>query len=400
MIKVLGIFKAPVPYTSDLFKLFSQNPDIELTVVFCIRTTNGLQYMDRTAGKMLDWGTNVLEGFEYKFLERRIRAGGDPDYKVINLNISKVIDFREYDVILMGTSYWSITTWIAIRQAKKVGIPIITRATVQTTKKRNKLLLFLKKLVVGSYCKRVDAGVYECQAQKNYLMEYGMQEEGLFYSPCAVNNEVFQNLASSFNKSEVRKDLSIPEDRVVICSTGQLISIKRPWDLIKAVEKLNVLGYPVELYLIGDGVLRKEIESYIDNNQLSSVHLTGTLSQTFVAKYLAICDIYAMASEIDASPKALNEAMNFALPIVVSTGVSTVPDLLEEGKNGYSFVTGDIEGLVNGIKRIIDNNCGKEMGQESYKIIQENGYDRVISGWMDAIDYVLSQHQLGNKDAG
>ena len=79
MIKVLGIFKAPVPYTSDLFKLFSQNPDIELTVVFCIRTTNGLQYMDRTAGKMLDWGTNVLEGFEYKFLERRIRAGGDPD---------------------------------------------------------------------------------------------------------------------------------------------------------------------------------------------------------------------------------------------------------------------------------------------------------------------------------
>jgi glycosyltransferase involved in cell wall biosynthesis len=390
MTRVLGIFKSPTPYFSNLLKLFSNEPDIELKVVFCAKTTDGDKYLDGNSNSMKEWGLNVLDGYDSFFLNDRLVPLGFPDYKITDRKIGKYIQTHDYDVILMANGYWSLTTWYAIKAAQKQNIPIITRSTVETTRERNKALLLLKKFVVGNYCKKMRAGVYECNGQKEYLIQYGMKIDDLFYAPCAVDNAFFQQLSKSYSKDIVRKKLKINDNSVTITTTGQLIPRKRPWDLIHVYELLTERGYNIEMFLVGDGSQRAEIEKYKQEKGYSSIHLTGKVTQTEVGMYLAASDIYVIASDYDASPKALNEAMNFGLPVIATSGISTAPELIAEGVNGYIYKAGDIDELGKCISEIIDNNCLNKMGDESLKIISENGFDRVIKGWLEAVEHCVS----------
>ncbi len=54
-----------------------------------------------------------------------------------------------------------------------------------------------------------------------------------------------------------------------------------------------------------------------------------------------------LRSVYDASPKALNEAMNFPLAMIASTGVGTARDLVRPGVNGHLFETGQDDALAH-----------------------------------------------------
>lgn len=395
MINVLAIFKAPAPYFSPLFRLFSGLPNINLEVVYCLRTTeDGIHYVNYETGKTMSWGVSVLDGYNYTFIDNRVRPCGLPEHKVVSRGIVNIINDRSIDIILLGTSYWSLTTWYAIKEAKKRHIPIVTRATVQTTKKRRKGLLAIKEVVVGQYCKNMTAGVYECRDQKEYLIHYGMNSDSLFYAPCSVDNAFFSNLSQQNDKYKLRSELNIPSDKIVMVTTGRIVSVKRPWDLVNAYEMLKRDGYNVDLFFVGDGPLKDDLESYCLKNELNGIHFTGNVTQSEVCRYLSMSDIFILPSDSDASPKSLNEAMNFALPIVITHGVSTAPELLYDGVNGYIYEPGDVNALVEAIRKIISNDSFKRMGEESLRIVSENGYERVISGWNEAIEYSLN---LKNK---
>ena len=43
--------------------------------------------------------------------------------------------------------------------------------------------------------------------QKEYLIQYGMKIDDLFYAPCAVDNAFFQQLSKSYSKDIVRKKI-------------------------------------------------------------------------------------------------------------------------------------------------------------------------------------------------
>ena len=101
-------------------------------------------------------------------------------------------------------------------------------------------------------------------------------------------------------------------------------------------------------------------------------------------------DVFVLPSENDASPKSLNEAMNFSLPIVITDGVGSASELLEEGVNGFIYHRGDIDELVNILSKMVDNSdMRREMGIESKRLVEKNGIDKAIDGWREAAKYCL-----------
>ena len=54
-----------------------------------------------------------------------------------------------------------------------------------------------------------------------------------------------------------------------------------------------------------------------------------------MSKYLIKSDIFCLLSNFDASPKILNEVMNFEIPIIVSKNIGTAGDLIKNNFNGY-----------------------------------------------------------------
>ena len=59
------MFKFPTPYIDSLFRLWAKHPIIDLTVCYCVRTTDGETYYDAAIGKQVAWGVKLLEGYKY-----------------------------------------------------------------------------------------------------------------------------------------------------------------------------------------------------------------------------------------------------------------------------------------------------------------------------------------------
>ena len=389
MYQVMAIYGYPVHYTAPMFKQMSNDSEIDLNVVYC-KTAEYDQPSYDNDGNMVIGNIKVLDGYKYHFLKELIHAKTPAPQKLINPEVQSYIKQQKPDAIIVGISYWSPTTWFTIKEARKWKIPLITRATVEKGRNRNTALKIIKKVVVGKYCRMMTSGIYESEEQRNYLIEYGMDSQSLYMCPCAVDNEYFQHLAERYDRKEARNRLNVSDDdTIVIAFVGALSERKRPMDLIRAVEKLQNQGMDIVTLLIGKGDKRDEIEEYICTHHIKDVQMCGFVKQEKLSEYLVATDLYVLPSLNDASPKALNEAMNFSLPIIVSDGVETANEMLNEGENGYLFRAGDVEDLKNKIEDAIMSKRLKEMGKKSKEIVEKSGYAEMIEGWKNAIKYAL-----------
>ena len=375
-IKVFALFRNNVSYIDPLLEKFNENGLIDLKVAFSVNKPSDKSH---------------LEKIDYEFLSGADRKDffESGDYRIRQNDVVNVISEFSPDVMLIATSYYSPTTWMALGYAKKHNIPGVTRMTVESSRKRKWYVKLLKGIIVSSYCRRVDAGVYECNNQKNYMMHYGIPEKKLFFAPCSVDNDYFYGLKNSLDRELVRRSIGAEDDCCVIAFTGQLIDRKRPMDILEAGNTLLKEGKRTKIVFMGDGILREKMESYIDDHEMKdSVILTGKLDQKKMSEYLTASDVYVLPSENDASPKALNEAMNFELPIVITDGIETASEMCREGENGYVVHVGDIDAITDSLRKIINTGPSK-MGAVSRRIVSEYSYERVVNSWIDAIQSCL-----------
>ena len=256
--KVLGLFRVPVSYFNALLEEFSQVPDIELKVAFCIKPQNPAILPSQALNYVF------LDGAEEAFFNN---INSERDYTLRQKSIQTLVEEFRPDVLLVNTGYRMPTTWLAIAAAEKLHIPIVTRMTTEGVSPRNILKRIGKRLIVGSYCRKMSAGVYECALQRDYMIEYGMNPRHLFFAPCSVDNAFFSPLSSRYTKQEAKRLLGLDENCIVIADTAQLIARKRPMDLILAVENLRK-DYSLKAYFIGAGPLRDELAAYIREHSL------------------------------------------------------------------------------------------------------------------------------------
>ncbi|MEL6717740.1 MAG: glycosyltransferase, partial [Bacteroidota bacterium] len=92
-------------------------------------------------------------------------------------------------------------------------------------------------------------------------------------------------------------------------------------------------------------------------------------------------DLFVMCSqEGETWGLSTNEAMNFALPLVLSDLTGSSSDLVVEGKNGYVFPTGKVEALREKLELMLSFSDEKllEMGAFSKQLIPKYSYDTIV----------------------
>ena len=103
----------------------------------------------------------------------------------------------------------------------------------------------------------------------------------------------------------------------------------------------------------------------------------------------SIANVAVVISEYDPSPKAMNEAMNFSLPIIVTNEVGTSSDLVKDGENGYIINLGDIEELTKKLCLLAnDKPFTIKMGKKSQYIINDWNYKKNSEGMYACIKYL------------
>ncbi len=73
-------------------------------------------------------------------------------------------------------------------------------------------------------------------------------------------------------------------------------------------------------------------------------------SRPGIMDLLHAADVLAFPSRAEAMPRTILEAMVMKKPIVASD-VDGIPELIEDGKTGLLFASGDSQGLLEGLLR-------------------------------------------------
>jgi len=132
---------------------------------------------------------------------------------------------------------------------------------------------------------------------------------------------------------------------------GRLVPVKNHKMLFRACRA--GLNLPYRIIVIGDGELRGELERYAEELGIKDrVEFKGWIKD-LKAIYEEL-DIVALTSLNEGTPVSLIEAMAAGRP-VVATKVGGVPDIVQDGKNGYLVKSVDMPGFSQKLMDLIEN---------------------------------------------
>lgn len=153
-----------------------------------------------------------------------------------------------------------------------------------------------------------------------------------------------------------------------ILHIGRFSEQKNHVGLLKAFKLFHDNHSDSELWLIGDGEKKIEIERYVAENNLDkSVKFLGLQSNVY--GYLHDADMFTLPSNYEGVPMTLIEAMGTGLPIV-ATAVGGIPDMLSNNKNAL-LVDISFEEIANAFEQYyLDENLRKNHGQH----VKERSY--------------------------
>lgn len=135
---------------------------------------------------------------------------------------------------------------------------------------------------------------------------------------------------------------TIPEVPQLVC-VGRLCEQKGQLLLVNAVHQLVKKGLKLKLVLAGDGEMRQEIESLVEEYQLHQViRITGWISSDQVRDEILASRALVLPSFAEGLPVVIMEAMALRRP-VLTTFVAGIPELVKHGENGWLFPAGDVD---------------------------------------------------------
>jgi glycosyltransferase involved in cell wall biosynthesis len=387
-LKVFYIASHPVQYHVGIYRELAKVDRIVFKVIY--QDDVGLRpRYEKEFKHDIQWDIDLLSGYKKEFMKNYSFNPMNGFFSRVNFGLFDKILFKQPDVIIF-TGYVTLSDWLILFLAKSFKVKLIWRGeAVLKGYENSKLLKYrFKKIILKYFFKLCDAIMFSCKGNKEYLKFYGVEEEKLFFIPCAVDNCFFKNEKKKYisEKTKIKAELKIEQNDLVILFSARFTTRKRPFDLLKALKKID--NSNLTILFVGDGLDRKKMEHFAKNNNIKAI-FTGFMNQTEISKYYTISDIGVVISDYDPSPKSMNEIMNFELPIIVTNVVGTAYDLIEDEINGFIVNVGDIESIAEKINYFNNNRESlKIMGKKSFDIVQKWNFKQDVNGILDAIEYI------------
>lgn len=379
----------PVQYHTGIYQGLAKVKNIDFKVMY--ESDIGLKpIFVKEFKKEIEWDIDLLGGYPHEFLTNYSLNPMGGFFSRVNFGILNKFFNDKPDVVIFN-GYICFSDWLIMALAKLTKTRIIFRgeAVLRGVENNKSLKQKIKSVFLTGWLKRCDVVMYSCTGNKKYWEFYKVINEKLFPIPCAVNNDFFQLEREKYigKENQIKHELGVKNNDLVILFSARFSTRKRPLDLLKALTQIDCKN--IVVLFVGDGLEREIMEEFSDKNNIKTV-FTGFKNQTEISKYYAIADIDIVISDYDPSPKAMNEAMNFEMPIIVTDVVGTAHDLVKDGENGFIVKVGDIDEIAKKIDYFNKNRDAiKTMGKKSFDIVQKWNYKEDVKGILNAFDYVM-----------
>ncbi len=290
--------------------------------------------------------------------------------------VAKIYKDFEFDIIYAPWVYPDgFGSWLIARFLKK---PIVIGALGSDINVYAKRLL-RRKLIF--FClSKADHVISVSAALKHRMVECGVSESNVTVLLNGVDKTVFRVK----DKNGCRNKLGLGTGKILLF-VGNLTYSKGLPFLIKAFKEVVGAQEDLQLYLIGDGELRQELEELTDQLAVNDkVFFKGRIKQDQISDWMNASDLFCLPSLFEGCPNVVIEALSCGIP-VLATKVGGIPELLKSENSGLLVMPGDIEALSNGLRYCIS----KKWNSNEISILPE------ILSWKENADRlygILSQY--------
>ncbi|MBK8024150.1 MAG: glycosyltransferase [Chloroflexi bacterium] len=160
-------------------------------------------------------------------------------------------------------------------------------------------------------------------------------------------------------------------DETLLLYVGRISSEKQIDHLRPVLE--SVPG--TRLAIIGDGPARADMEAYFAG---TPTKFMGYMKGEPLSQAYASADAFVFPSSMETFGLVVVEAMAAGLPVVASR-VGGIPDVVHIGETGYTFDVGDIDGLIDGVRRTVSSRERiAEMGRSARAFAETQSWDAMM----------------------
>jgi glycosyltransferase involved in cell wall biosynthesis len=175
------------------------------------------------------------------------------------------------------------------------------------------------------------------------------------------------------NDLALRHRLGLEKNNFVIGKIGRLFRLKGHADLIAAFAKILPQVPHARLLLVGDGVLRGELENQVQALGLTGkVIFTGLVPPGDVAHYVGIMDCLAHLSYREALSRALPQALAAGKP-VIAYDFDGADEVCLENQTGFIVPTGNTDAAAQRLSQLAGDAMLREtFGRAGQAFVKEN----------------------------
>jgi len=386
-VRIAFINTHPIQYLAPLYANLNGGSDLSITAIY-LSDSSIRGESDRGFGHIVKWDIDLLAGYDARFVlgaERRGEPAGF--FSMIAPQLWHEVRKGTFDALVLH-GHTPAATMVAASAAKASHIPAFMRCETHLGLRRSALKSFLRRALIGTYYRRLDGVLAIGSANREFYRALGVPEQRIFDMPYTVDNRRFMTGArlADDERMKLRAGFGVHDDRPIALYAAKFQRRKHPDDLLYAAARLNREGVVFHLVMVGSGEMEQELRDLARQLRLPNIHFAGFVNQAALPRVYGACDVFVLPSENEPWGLAVNEAMCAGLPIVASSEIGCVPDLVHDGRNGRIFLAGNIGGLTDALRPLlIQPELRRNMCAASREIIASWSYAECRAGLRAAL---------------
>lgn len=262
--------------------------------------------------------------------------------------------FRDHNIrvaIINGYRFISYLRLMNFCDRREIPFFVNQDSNIRSEPKHSLLSGFTKRRLYDWWVKRA-SGVFSMGAfGDEFFIKYGADPKLLYRVPYWPDYESFAK-CDEMGLERFRQKFGLKRQRRYLLFSGRLVPVKRVDLLIDAFAKIANQRPEWDLLIVGDGVLREQLQSRVPAELQSRVIWTGFLDNEQLRLAYHCGDVLVLPSEHEPWALVVQEAMASGLAIVASDVVQAADELIRDGLGGRIFRTGDCEALQKALLEV------------------------------------------------
>lgn len=390
----------PVQYHAPVYRLAQQEFNVPVTVIYG-SDFSVAGYHDAEFGAAFKWDTDLLSGYDARFLATVAKGGGRAAGAVTTRGLGAALRaIRPAAILLLGYSprFYQTAFWTSWRG----GAPLLFRGeTNEQARARSGVKQLVRAAALRKFYARFAALLYIGELSRAHFRQMGAPDARLVFSPYCVDTAPFQldDTARAELRAQTRRALGLAETQRVILFSGKLAPRKAPDVLVNAVKQLpDAQRDNLTLLWLGDGALRESLARAGETAPRVDMRFVGFQNQTALSRFYHASDVLALPSRASETwGLVVNEALHHGLPCIVSDRVGCAPDLIEPGVTGEIFPADDAAALAHALARILSRSERDAMRAACLERISHYSARRAAQGIAEAYAFVAQKAKTRDR---